>query len=552
MNPITLLGDLLLNLLRAIQNLFARLLPVPEFVVLELTGDLPERRPLLHPLERLLRPPPPSLEEIREQLDRIASHRKVLGILLRFRDLKAGPAALEGLRRALMRFRARGKQVTAYLPIATLSEYYVASAAERIFAPEGAELFLLGPRAEVPFLRAALDRLGILPQFHHIAEYKTATHPLLYERMPPEHREQLHVLLTNLLEHVVSEVARSRGLDPERVRAAIERGVLSAQEARAQHLVDGIAFEDELHAHLAPGRRVRIEPWAQVRRRLPRRYRWRVREGQTVGVVTLVGTIVPGESREFPIPMPRIGRRLSGSDTVTRALRRAEQDRRVGAVVLHIDSPGGSAVASDVLWREVVRLGQRKPVVVHMGNVAASGGYYVACGARPIVASATTLTGSIGVVGGKLAFGGMLERHGVHPEVLARPESGAMLSPYVPFAEREWVLLVDWMGEIYGRFKARVASGRGMSTEEVEGVARGRVWTGAEALARGLVDEIGDFEDAVRRARELARLPPWAPVRTIPPPRAVGVPPAPAGAMGALLNLLREPALLLWDLKIRL
>lgn len=547
MNLILLPVDLLLNLLRAIYNLFTRLLPVPEFVVLEITGDLPERRPHLHPVERLLRPPPPSLEEIRERLDRIASHRKVLGILLRFRDLHAGPTALEGLRRALGRFRARGKRIAAYLPTAALSEYYVASAADRIFVPEGAELFLLGPRAEVPFLRAALDRLGILPQFHHIAEYKTAAHSLLYERMPPEHREQLHALLTGLLEHVVGEIARSRGLDPERVRSAVERGVLSAREAHAQNLIDGIAFEDELTAHLVPGRHVRIGAGARV----PRPYRWRARTGRAVGVIPLVGTIVPGESRELPIPLPRVGRRLAGSETVTRALRRAEQDRRVGAVVLHIDSPGGSPAASDVLWREVVRLGQRKPVVVHMGNVAASGGYYVACGAHHIVAGATTLTGSIGVVGGKLAFGGMLKRHGVHPEVLARPESGAMRSPYVPIAEREWALVVDWMREIYERFKARVASGRGKTAEEVEAVARGRVWTGAEAAARGLVDELGDFEDAVRRARELARLPPWAPVRTITPPRAVGVP-APLQAVGVALNLLSEPVPLLLDLDLRL
>jgi len=187
-----------------------------------------------------------------------------------------------------------------------------------------------------------------------------------------------------------------------------------------------------------------------------------------------------------------------------------------------------------------------------MGNVAASGGYYVACGAHHLVAGATTITGSIGVVGGKLSFGEMLERHGVHPEVLARPESGAMLSPYVPFGEREWILIVDWMREIYRRFKARVASGRRMSTEEVEGVARGRVWTGARAAERGLVDEVGDFEDAVRRARELARLPLWAPVRTIPPPRAVGVPAGPAGAIGAVLGLLGEPVLLLSDLEIHL
>ncbi len=539
--------DLLGNLLRALRNFVLGRLPAPTYVLLEVTGPLPERRPPLGPLVRWLRRPPPSLEELRDQLDRIASHSRIRGVVLKLRDLEAGWASLEALRRMVVRFRRRGKRVCAYLPAATLREYYVASASDRILAPEGAQLWLWGLRREVTFLRSVLDRLGLVPQFHHIAEYKTALHPLLYERMPPEQREAITTVLEDLLLHVVAAISESRGLAPERVREAIARGLLSAQEAYARNLIDAVAFEDELAMRLEPGRRVRVEPWARVHRRLPKPYRWRVLERWAVGVVELTGALVLGESQELPFPLPGIGRRLAGHETVTRALRRAEQDRRVRAVVLHVDSPGGLVTASELLEREVRRLAQRKPVVVHMGNVAASGAYYVACGARYLVAGATTLTGSIGVVGGKLVVEEFLRRQGMHPEVVARPETATMPSPYVPYTDRDWAVLVGWMREIYERFKARVADSRDKSVEEVEAVARGRVWTGLRAKAIGLIDEVGDFEDALARARSLARLPRWAPVLPIWPPRTVGLPSSAAQPLHALRRLLSEPALLLAD-----
>lgn len=535
--------DLFLNLLRVLRNLVLERLPVPPYVVVEIGGPLPERRPLLPPFVRWLRRPPISLEELREQLDRIASHPRVRGIVLTFRDLNAGWASLEGLRRALVRFRERGKRVCAYLPTATLAEYYVASVADRILVPEGAELWLVGLRREVAFLRAALGRLGILPQFHHTGEYKTALHPLLYERMPPEQREVLSAILEDVREHVVQAIAESRGLAPERVQEAIERGLLSAREAHARNLVDALAYEDDLPGAVEPGRRVRIEPWSRVRHRLPKPYRWRILDRWTVGVVEVVGTLVLGESQELPFPLPGIGRRLAGHGTITRALRRAERDRRIRAVVLHVDSPGGLVVASDLLAREVRRLSQRKPVVVHMGNVAASGAYYVACGASHLVAAATTLTGSIGVVGGKLVVGEFLHRHGVQVEVVASPATATLPSPYVPYADRDWTLVVGWMRDSYERFKAHVAASRGKPVEEVEAMARGRVWTGIRAKSLGLVDAIGDFEDAVRQARQLARLPRRAPVRTLLPSPLPILPAPSTRGLHTAADLLREPVL---------
>ena len=205
-------------------------------------------------------------------------------------------------------------------------------------------------------------------------------------------------------------------------------------------------------------------------------------ERHAIGIVQLVGTIVPGESRDLPLPLPLVGQQLAGHETIAQALRRAESSSRIKAIVFYVDSPGGSAIASDLIWHEVSRVQRRKPVVVCMGNVAASGGYYVACGAQHIVAGATTLTGSIGVIAGKIDWHGLLEKASIHREIIRIGATASMPSTFVSYSDQEWELLRRWMDEIYQRFKARVAAGRGRSLEAIDEVARGRVWTGRQAL----------------------------------------------------------------------
>jgi protease IV len=369
-------------------------------------------------------------------------------------------------------------------------------------------LALHGLRTEATFLRTALDQLGIQPQFLHIAEYKSAVNRLLYPMMPVTQREMLSSLLENTFEEIVEAIADTRQLSVETVRQAIDQGLLSATEARERQLLDAIAFADELPALLGQdGHAIEIQPWERASRRVFHPYRWRTLERQAIGVVQLLGTIVPGESRDLPLPVPLIGQQLAGHETVTHALRHAESSPRIKAIVFHVDSPGGSAIASDLIWREVSRIQRQKPVVVFMGSVAASGGYYVACGAQHIVAGATTLTGSIGVIAGKLNLGGLFEKAGINREIIRLGATALMPSAFASYSDDEWALLRRWMDEIYQRFKTRVAAGRGRSVEAIEEVARGRVWTGRQALGLGLIDEIGDFESAVRRAKELAHIP---------------------------------------------
>jgi len=569
MNPVGLVIELIGNALRLLRNLVAVSLPAPEYVVLTVTGPLPERRePPAGLLRRLLaRLGPPelgpagpqeSLEEWRERLGALSAEPRVRGIVLKITDLTAGPASVESLRAALGVFRSSGKRVVAYAATLDLKAYWLAGAADSIVVPESAEIALHGPRTEISFLRVALDRLGLLPQYHHIAEYKTASHRFLYPKMTEAQREMMDALLDGLFAEVVSSIASFRNLSEAAVQEAIDDGLLSATMMRAKGFVDAVAFEDELPAMLGTDRPARLMPWAQARWRIRLPYRWRSLERRAIGVVQLIGAIVPGESRDLPVPVPLLGAHLVGHETIARAFRAVERSPALKAVVFYVDSGGGSAVASDMIWREVERVRKSKPVVVFMGNVAGSGGYYVACGSAHIVAGATTLTGSIGVVAGKISAHPLAERLGVRREILMRGQTAAMFSGFTAFTEREWAALRWWMEGIYARFTGRVAAGRGKPVPEIEALARGRVYTGRQALTLGLIDEVGNFESAVRRAKSLAGIPADAdvPVLTVRPPRIAAVPSASGTAwldgLGRAMRLLQEPALLLMGLDLEI
>jgi protease-4 len=554
--PSGVVAEAMVNAGRWLRNLLASYSSGTDFVLINIAGRLSERRAQPQGwrgwLQRRFSRPPESLEVWRERLKVLADDPRVKGLIIIVGDVEAGLPVLENLRRSLLMFRAAGKRLTAFLVTANLHTYYLASAADTIVAPESAELALHGLRTEATFLRTTLDQLGVQPQFHHIAEYKSAANRFLYPWMPETQREMLTSLLDSTFEEVVGAIASARRQPVEAIRQAIDQGLLSAAEARARQLLDGIAFGDELATSLSQdGKPVSIHPWERARQWVHRPYHWRSLERQAIGLVQLVGAIVPGESRDLPVPLPLVGQQLAGHETITQALRRAESSPRVKAIVFHVDSPGGSAIASDLIWHEVDRVQRQKPVVVLMGNVAASGGYYVACGARHIVAGATTLTGSIGVIAGKINLRGLFEKAGIHHEIVSLGATASMPSSFVSYSEQEWELLRRWMDEIYQRFRARVAAGRGRPIEAIEEIARGRVWTGRQALSLGLIDEVGDFEAAVRRAKELAEIALDAdvPVMVMRPTRAApwaSVSPAAWGeTLRSLRGLLMEHALLL-------
>jgi protease-4 len=502
----SLIIDALVNLWRLIRNARARLLGrPPEYVWIEVSGPLAEfETPVGFLRRRLSRgPSPPTLERLRVWLDRIAADGRPRGVVLRIKNLNAGWASIEELRRELLAFRSRGGRVVAYFadPADTRS-YYLACAADEILAAPLADLNVVGMRARVDFLKDALDNLGLEVEVVAVSPYKSAGERFVSNEFSRESREQAGRLLDRRFEEVVDAISDGRGLSRVEVRAKIDLAPYGAREAFSEGLLDGVLYEDEMQGRFgSEERRARLAEWGRAQGSLLMPYRRRSRN--KVALVTLSGAIVRGRSRRLPFPLPFVGGEQAGSDSVVAALRVAEKNRRVTAVLFYVDSPGGDALASDLIWREVERISANKPVVVLMGNAAASGGYYVSAAASHVVARRGTLTGSIGVLAIRPAALGLYEKLGINPVALERGARAGLLDPSRRPSPDEMRVIEGQIGRIYTEFKDRVARGRGMELFDLEGVAGGRVWTGAEALDLGLVDETGGFREALGKAREL-------------------------------------------------
>jgi protease-4 len=498
------LSTLLVNLWRLIANARSRLFArPPDLVWVEISGALPEFETPVGFLRRRINrgPAPLALQALRERLDRITYDGRVRGLALRIKDIEAGWAALEEARGELLSFREGGGRVVAYLqdPVDTRS-YYLACAADEVLIAPLVTVGVTGVRTRVSFFKDALERLGVGAEVVAVSPYKSAGEPYTRNDFSPEAREQAERLLDGRYEELVRAIGASRGLTEAEARDVIDGAPYGSQEALTAGLVDGVLYEDELPGRLAAGGgRVRLAEWAAARRSLKTPYRRRAR--RRVGLVQVKGAISRGRSRRVPVPVPFLGGERAGSDSVVAALRGAEKNRRVGAVLLHVDSPGGDALASDLIWREVGRISARKPVVVLMGNVAASGGYYVSAPAAHVVARRSTVTGSIGVITIRPVAERLYGKLGVNPVGLERGERAGLVDPSRPPTEDELRVLEHQIGLVYDEFKDRVSWGRDLS--EVDSIAGGRVWSGAEALERGLVDGVGGFREAFRKACEL-------------------------------------------------
>ncbi|MBA3583746.1 MAG: S49 family peptidase [Gemmatimonadetes bacterium] len=471
-----------------------------------MTGALPEFEPSRRGLLRRRLDPrtlAPSLESIRSRLDRILADGRARGVILRVENLDAGWATLEELRAELHRFREKGKTVAAYLVDPDTRSYYLASAADEIFASPLSTLNVVGLRARVNFLKDALGSLGLETEVVAVSPYKSAADPISRSDFSPESREQTERLLDARFDELVSEISAGRDIPPERIKTIIDNAPYSAAEAVRNKLIDGALYEDELAGRLSEGEKpARLAEWGVASKSLRLPYRSRGAR-KAVGLVRVEGTIVRGRSRKLPLPLPLLGREQAGTDSVVASLRVAEKSRRISAVLLYVDSPGGDALASDLIWREVERIRAKKPIVVLMGNAAASGGYYVSAAASHVVARRGTLTGSIGVLAIRPIALGLYEKLGINPVALERGARAGLLDPSRRPSPDELRVIEGQIGRIYAEFKDRVARGRRMELLDLEGIAGGRVWTGIEALDLGLVDETGGFREALRKAREL-------------------------------------------------
>lgn len=466
----------------------------PDWVVLDLHGGYPAHAPG-GPVQALLQRDE-TLEALTERLVRLARADWLTGVLVRVGELRTGLSTARAIGDALGRL-ARHKRVVGYLPHVTMRSLLLTAQLHEVVAPESAEVSLPGFAAEQVFLGAFLARHGITFENLRIREYKTALTPLSEERMDEYEREQLTAYLDSAERSWLADVGA-----PDTV---LDAGFTSARELLDAGLVTRVAYDDQIVS-------VVDQHWPRtVQLLLPDRPTLTRRRAAGVAVVPVVGAIVSGRSRGTP-PLPVVPGPLAGADTVVAALRRAERDEHVGAVVLYVDSPGGSALASDVICRAVARTS--KPVVAVMGEVAASGGYYVLAQADHVVAGPYTITGSIGVVVGKPVLTRLEERHGVNPGTVGR-EAALFTSPHRPFspAQRAWAEKL--MEEAYRRLVDRVATGRRLTPERVDELGRGRIWSGRDARDNGLVDELGHLHEGITAARRLAALPEDAPVRTV-------------------------------------
>lgn len=475
-----------------------------------------------------LRPPPP-LEQILgaprdrdaalvRRLDDAARDPAVAGVLLTIDDVPRGLGRAGELRAAIRRVADRKPVLASLSPMGSTTAYWVASAASELLVAPGSVLVANGLARQSIFLRDGLARLGVAFESVAAGRYKNAPDALTRARSSEAQREVTASILDAQTETLVADIARDRRLPAARVRELLDVGVFSADEARQAGLVDGVRWPDEVEARArdAAGG-AGLSRWHDESR--PRAAdRWGPQP--YVAVVAVEGAIAPGRSRREPLT----GTRVAGADSVVGILRALGSDPLARAVVLRVDSPGGDGFASDLVWRAVGELRRRgTPVVASMGDVAASGGYLVSVGADAIVAGAATLTGSIGVFVLKPDLSGLLAKLDVNVEAQQRGQNALIDTVTRPWTPAERTVVERQVAGFYAEFVAKVAEGRRLPAARVEEIAQGRVWTGSQALERGLVDRLGGLEEAVALARQLGGLDADARVRRIDPSPAFPV-----------------------------
>jgi protease-4 len=514
-----LIGQLGQRAICALFNLRRRLFRkrLAAYVVFTLENEISEREPQIPWWYQYIpgRKEPLSLEMLAKALRQVAGDPAVKGVVFLVKHPALSLAQAQSISALLMRFRewdieynadAPRKEIIFHLEQCNTAIYTAACAADQILITPLTSWDVLGLRTTPLFLKDALARLGIEMDVVQIAPWKSALDTFTRTDISPEQAEQLQWLLESWYTDIIQAIAHGRQLTPDVVKALIDDAPWDAQQALARQLVDGIAYEDELPTRLGTTEKVAsLQLYAKLRRLLFRRPHMTV--SQRIGVLSLQGSIMPGESQRQPFELPILGRQTLGSITAQQQIRAARADETVAAVVVYIDSPGGSALASDLIWRELRLLQQKKPVVVYMGDVAASGGYYIAMGAQQIVAQRATLTGSIGVITGKAITEAALAKVGAHRAEIQRGAHAGIYADDHHWAASERAKVEESVHYIYEVFKTRVAEGRGLPYATLDAVANGRVWTGVQAVAHGLVDELGDFACAVEKACALADLP---------------------------------------------
>ncbi len=482
-----------------------------DYVMIKVPGSfaaVPKERNFVQ--RQVLGAPPMSLLELISALDRIGEDPRPLGVILYFRGLSASTADLQSIRAAILRLRERGKRAIAYAPGYRTQEYFVASACDEILLPPGGMLEPSGLFSQQVFLKDGLSAVGLHWDSEAITPYKSAADMLARAEPSDEARAQTNWLLDSIYDTIIDGIASTRKMKPDEVKYMIDGALHMGDAALDKGYIDGVMNEERLLEHLGV---TKITLWEEADGQilLPERdFR-----GRYIGVVYAGGAIVDGESAsppsDTPIPIPFVGGERLGDITLNQQVRHLMRDPLCGALVLYIDSGGGSATASESMAAALGEFAKTRPLVIYMGGVAASGGYYIATPAHWIVAQAGTITGSIGVLMGKLVNSEMLKKLRFNAFSYLRGDNADWIAGDSAFSDEQRAMLRGSIDYIYDQFLGRVAESRGKTVDEVDAIGGGRVWTGAQALERGLVDELGDLQAAIDKARELAKLPQSAP-----------------------------------------
>ncbi|HKI31222.1 MAG TPA: signal peptide peptidase SppA [Gemmataceae bacterium] len=469
-----------------------------------------------------------SAENLKMKLDRIKKARddkSVQALYLEIEGIGTGWGKLDELRHALADFRKSGKKVFAYLEGGESKDYLLAVSCDEVAMPESAWLMLTGMRAEVSFYKGLFDKLGVKADMLQMGEFKGAAEPYTRSEMSPQFKKQLESVLDDYFDKslvgAIAEARKGKGLTADKVKKLIDEGPYGAKSAAAVGLIDRVAYAADFKASFkatlkadevkivkdyekSKSKDVNLSnPFELLKLLSPTKAK--ESKNAKVAVIYATGVITSGKSSGS-----LFGGETCGSTTMIEAIRKADNDKTVKAIVLRVDSPGGSALASDLMWNELVKC--KKPVVASMSDTAASGGYYISMAAKKIYAEPGTLTGSIGVVGGKIVLGGLEKKVGLTTDVITRGANAGIFSTTTPFSDSERKAMTGLMKDTYDGFvnkalEGRKRAGHAMTREQLLELAGGRVWTGRQAKANGLVDEVGTVGDAILAARKMAGVP---------------------------------------------
>jgi len=460
-----------------------------------------------------------TLRDVVDAIDRGASDDRVVGMIARVGASSLGMAQTQEIRDAVQRFRAHKKFAVAYSE--TFGEfgpgngaYYLATAFDHIYLQPSGDVGLTGIILESPFVKGTLSKLGMTFHGDHRYEYKNALNTLTETKYTAAHKEAMTAIMTSWFNQIKDGICQARQIPPDKFQALVDAGPYLGKEAVAAKLVDAIAYRDQVYGDVKSkaGDGAELLYLDKYLNRAGRPHE----RGKTVALVFGVGDVTRGKSDYDPVQ----GSENMGSDTVAGAIRTAAEDKDVKAILFRVDSPGGSYVASDAIWREVVRARQAgKPVIVSMGNLAGSGGYFVAMAADKIVAEPGTITASIGVLGGKMLTSGLWDKVGLSWDEVHQGENATMFTGTHDYTPAEWGRFQAWLDRVYVDFTSKVADGRKLPQEKVLEIAKGRIWSGQDAKNLGLVDELGGYDTALNLAKKAVGVPEGDDVKIVVYPR---------------------------------